>query len=266
MTDFDTFHLLMSALIGLFAGLVGGLLGVGGSTIIIPGLTLLLGPSQHLYQAAAMMANVAVSIPAALRHLRAKAVVTSVLKWMLPVTLVSVVLGVWISNLEIFRGSSGGIWLGRILAAFLIYEAVSNFLKLLKHREEPETAPRITPARSSVVGFFMGTVGGMLGIGGGAMAVPLQHWLLRLPLRQAIANSATVMVFSAAVGSVFKTATLELHHIPWTQGLVLAGVLAPSCFLGGWIGAGLTHRIPTRWVRMVFVVILLTSSWKMLAI
>ena len=56
------------AAIGLMAGTLGGLLGVGGSVIMIPALTAIFGPEQHLYQAAAMAVNVGVAVPAAWRH------------------------------------------------------------------------------------------------------------------------------------------------------------------------------------------------------
>ncbi len=38
-------------------GLFGGLLGLGGSTIMIPALVMVFGENQHLYQAAAMICN-----------------------------------------------------------------------------------------------------------------------------------------------------------------------------------------------------------------
>ena len=59
--------LCLVSLLGLVAGTLGGLLGVGGSVIMIPGLVWLLGATagaapgeQHAFQAAAMVANVAV--------------------------------------------------------------------------------------------------------------------------------------------------------------------------------------------------------------
>jgi len=61
------------ALIGLAAGALGGLLGIGGSIIMIPALAIFLGDDQHLYQAAAMVVNIAVALPAAIRHKRAGA-------------------------------------------------------------------------------------------------------------------------------------------------------------------------------------------------
>ena len=67
----DGTQFLWLAVIGLVAGWVGGLMGVGGSLVMIPGLTLLLGSErQHLFQATAMIVNVAVVGPAALKPAR----------------------------------------------------------------------------------------------------------------------------------------------------------------------------------------------------
>jgi uncharacterized membrane protein YfcA len=72
------------ALIGLIAGTLGGLAGVGRSVFILPALHIVFGPGlfgepddveiHHLYMAAAMTVNVAVSLPAAIRHHQAGAV------------------------------------------------------------------------------------------------------------------------------------------------------------------------------------------------
>ena len=43
--------------IGVFAGAVGGLLGIGGSTVFIPAATLVFGEDQQVYQASAMVLN-----------------------------------------------------------------------------------------------------------------------------------------------------------------------------------------------------------------
>ncbi|MEO1237618.1 MAG: TSUP family transporter, partial [Planctomycetota bacterium] len=122
------------AVLGLVAGVLGGMLGVGGSVVMIPGLVVLLGRAtgaeQHLYQASAMIANVAVSVPAALRHRRAGAIDPGVLRWMLPAAAGCVVVGVTLSNLPVFRGADGGVWLGRVLAVFLVYVVIVNVLKL----------------------------------------------------------------------------------------------------------------------------------------
>jgi len=278
----DLFHpqtLGLIFLIGMIAGTLGGLLGVGGSVIIIPGLAILFGTgkNQHLYQAAAMTANIAVAIPAALRHRKAGAMIPQVLRWMLPTSVICIVLGVIASNLPIFENDEGGIWLGRILAIFLVYVIYVNIRKLMRsdaqRQADREREPLITPLRCGGVGAIMGSAAGLLGIGGGALAVPLQQTLVKLTLRKAIANSSCVMVFSAFIGAGLKLATLSQHYKPvgdewpaWQTALMLATVLAPTAIVGAGLGAKLTHTLPLGVVRTAFVIMMIAAAWKMAAL
>ncbi|MEM9884025.1 MAG: sulfite exporter TauE/SafE family protein [Planctomycetota bacterium] len=263
------------ATLGIAAGTLGGMLGVGGSVLMIPGLVVLLGRptgvEQHLFQASAMVANVAVAVPAAMRHRRAGAMTPAALRGMLPAALGAVVLGVWLSNRPVFAGADGGVWLGRCLAVFLLYVAVVNALKLYPEGARAaaaEVEPRVTTGRGVAVGGLMGTVAGLLGIGGGAIAVPLQQTLMRLELRRCIANSAAVIVVSAAVGAVYKNATLAGStggDFGWRDGLTLGLLLAPTAWAGGRLGASLTHRLPRRAIRAAFVALMLVAAWRMAA-
>ncbi|MCH7721444.1 MAG: TSUP family transporter, partial [Planctomycetes bacterium] len=106
--------------IGSAAGLVGGLLGVGGSIVMIPAMTELLGPQQHLYQAAAMMVNLFVVIPAVYQHARANAIRFEVVRWIVPAAMVSVVIGVRVSEHAIFAGD-GQRYLIAVFGLFLFY-------------------------------------------------------------------------------------------------------------------------------------------------
>ncbi len=285
------------ALLGLAAGTLGGMLGVGGSVVMIPGLVFILGrptgTEQHLYQAAAMIANVAVAVPAALRHRRAGAMTPAALRWMLPAALVCVVVGVALSNLPVFAGKDGGVWLGRLLAVFLVYVIYANVQKLITSRPgrdltgpgavangppitsspSTEDTPRATPARGLAVGTLMGTTAGLLGIGGGAIATPLQQTLMKLPLRSCIANSSAIICVSAAVGAVYKNLSLSSQPLPpgsepltWVAGLTLGLLLAPTAFLGGRLGASLTHTLPLRTIRLAFIALMVVACWKMAAL
>jgi len=286
----DVVVVIQVLVLGLIAGTLGGLLGVGGSTIVIPGLTLVFGFNQHLYQAAAMITNVVVCVPAAKRHHAAGAMTGSVLRWMLPLALVFVLVGVWLSNREIFRGPAGGLWLGRVLAMFLIYVIGVNIRRLLKPEHDEVSDQSLKHVKSHVgarsalddrpacvahwtqrgrsawVGAVMGMIAGLLGVGGGAVAVPLQQIILKLPLRSCIANSSAIICVSATLGAVYKNMSLDAHGYAWQQSLTLAMLLAPSCWLGGHLGAGLTHRLPVRQVRAAFVILMAAAAIKMAAI
>ncbi|MEM9252627.1 MAG: sulfite exporter TauE/SafE family protein [Planctomycetota bacterium] len=239
--------------VGLVAGVLGGLLGVGGSVVMIPALVILFGQdrtpgmNQHLYQAAAMAVNVAVAVPAAWRHRRAGAMRWGVIKWLLPTALVMIFVGVGLSNLV-----TDPVWLGRLLAAFLVYVIVMNVGKLLARRgaatDGVDLKGELRGAdrwRAAGIGGVMGTTAGLLGLGGGGLAVPMMHTFLRLPLRVCIANSAAVMCVTAGLGAAAKMSTLP-EGLSAGRALLIAAVLAPTAIAGGLIGASLTHRLPIR--------------------
>lgn len=254
--------------VGLLAGILGGMLGVGGAVVVIPGLTWLFGYNQHIYQATAMITSIAVSVPAAARHYRQGAAVPRVLRWMVPAAILLVLAGVALSNAPWFQGPQGSLWLGRLLSVFLIYEISVNIYRLFDHegdRTTDDSNPALTGPRSSLVGAAMGLIGGLLGVGGGVVAVPLQHLLLRLPLRSCIANASAVICASSSVGAVYKNLTLHRHGHDWRFSVGLALILAPSCWLGGHLGAHLTHSLPIRHVRLAFIGLMTLAAYKMAA-
>jgi uncharacterized membrane protein YfcA len=257
-------HELIQAFVGLLAGLVGGLLGVGGSIIIIPALILYLdqtgggyrGNQQHLLQAAAMICNVFVAAPSILAHWRAKAIMRSIVVWLIPSALVGSLLGVSVSNSSVFARENGA-YLAMLLGVFLAYVALFNAWRMF-HRENPEA--RFDPARKIPawqivgVGVPMGVIAGLLGVGGGILAVPAQQLILRLPLRNAIANSAATIVFAAAIGAIYKNATLPSHGVAIAESLRLAVMIVPTAMLGSYLGGRLTHVLPRRALQLVFIV------------
>ncbi|MFM9957828.1 MAG: sulfite exporter TauE/SafE family protein [Phycisphaerales bacterium] len=252
-------------LIGLTAGILGGLAGLGGSIIMIPAMAILFHgrefDNQHLFQAAAMAVNVCVSIPAALRHQRAGLIRADLFRGMLPATAVTIVLGVFFSN------TIDAKLLERCFAAFIVVVALHTFWTAVARRPEPDAADaRVTPPRSAAVGGVMGLFAGVLGVGGGIVAVPMARTLCRLPLKQCIAASAAVMGLTSAFGAAIKLLTLPDHGFtPW-KGLLLAATLAPTAILGGYVGAGLTRALPILWVRLVLATLLLASSAKMVGL
>lgn len=276
--ELAVYQIALVALLGLIAGTLGGMLGVGGSIIMIPGLVMLFGQNdqpglnQHLYQAAAMIANVAVAVPAARRHQRAGRMNKPVLISMLPAALVFIIVGVWLSNLSFFSEADGPVWLGRLLAALMVYVIWVNIRKLRQPPTEKmadaessgeATEQPVSFLRGSMVGAMMGLIAGLLGVGGGAIAVPMQQILLKLPLRNCIANSAAVMCVSATLGASYKNATLAGHGLEWQTSVLLAALLAPTCIVGGYLGASLTHRLPNRHVRIAFILLIAVAAVKM---
>ena len=266
------------AVVGLVAGMLGGMLGVGGSVVMIPMLALLFGQdliegfNQHVYQAAAMIVNVFVAVPALRKHYKAGAVVSRAMLFMLPTALVLIFVGVWTSNLPVFSAQNGGggpVLLGRVMAVFLLYVIGLNLYRFVRPLAEPTDGPPypgVTPARSGFVGGTMGYVAGLLGIGGGAVAVPMQQVVLRLPLRNCIANSSAVMAVTAGFGAMYKNATLSTHGLQWQTSLLLAAMLIPTAIVGGHLGAHFTHVFPLRFVRFAFIALMMAAAWRMAGI
>jgi hypothetical protein len=232
--------------IGLLAGLLGGLLGIGGGIVMIPAMRFLLGTeygedSFHLYKLAAISATLILSAPSATRHWRAGAVVKPALKAIIPAALIGVVAGVAVSAL--FTGAQTTV-LKQIFGAFLVLVVVVNLLQdwLIQRRGVALRRHCPTPNRwgvwASLIGLPAGITAGLLGVGGGAWAVPAQRLGLGIELRHAIANSAASIPAIAAVTIVVQSVMIETQTpLHWWQGLVLTARGGRTRFRGrrcGW--------------------------------
>ncbi|MDZ7617278.1 MAG: sulfite exporter TauE/SafE family protein [Patescibacteria group bacterium] len=266
------------AAIGLLAGVLGGLLGIGGSVLIIPGLIFVMsasgeyhGSQQHLIQAAAMICNVFIAAPAAVAHWRNRAVMPSVIAWLAPSAVVGIVLGVVLSNTSAFARQNGA-YLAMLLAAFLLYVVVYNAWRLVDKTNlasDFDCTAKWPFWKLLAVGLPMGLFAGLLGIGGGALCVPLQQTLLRMPLRRAIANSSAAIVMISSLGAVQKNLTLSEHGFSSFDSMKLAALLIPTAMVGSYVGGLLTHRLPRKVLRWVFIIFMLAvavftfrDAWK----
>lgn len=261
-------ELVVLVLIGLLAGAGGGLLGIGGSIVMIPGMVLLFGAErQHLYQAAAMIVNFFVVAPSVLQHKYAGAAFRFVTRATIPSAIVGSLAGVWISDREIFRGSGQG-YLQIFFSVFLYYVVAHNLVKLRSGKRLPkmdEAGAALLPRWKiiSMVGLPAGLFGGLLGVGGGLVAVPTQQVFLRIPLTNAIANSASTILWISVFGAVFKNANLATHGFTLGQSAVLAMCLAPTAIIGAWYTSARVHRWPVGIIRFVLVILLLYCGGRL---
>ncbi|MBK8914930.1 MAG: sulfite exporter TauE/SafE family protein [Phycisphaerales bacterium] len=260
--------------VGLAAGALGGALGIGGGLIIIPVLLLtqpdLFGVgSLHVFKLAALITTVVVSVPAAIRHRRARVLTPELLRSAIPAALVGAIGGVLLASL--FSGPQTRI-LQQIFGVFLLLVVASNVaLGRLMSRNAANPHIAETPANPRswrhglLVGGPAGLIGGLLGVGGGVWAVPLQYLGLRMPLRTAIANSAMLIVFVGLASVPAQAwAVWRMPELSVAAGIALAVWIAPGAVLGGWFGAALTHRLPVEWLRAGFHVLLAASGLRLL--
>lgn len=285
-------------LIGLGGGTLGGMLGIGGGLIVIPALSILFGEEhQHEYQAALMLVYIVVALSATARNMRSGFIRADCLRGVVPASLATIVVGVWLSN------QMNAIELSRLFSLFLAYVLLVELRRLVHAyrgrgrrkvgvqcvsrpagQSEPP-GPAVSLARSTLVGLIMGFFSGLLGIGGGAVAVPLQQLICRLNLKESIATSTTAILGTGLVGTAAKCISLQPDAFgsglvgriaaalaasdPVTNpnalkhALTLAAALAPGALAGGYIGASLTQRIRAFWIRLVFAAFVFISAFKM---
>ncbi len=271
----DPLHIIELLLIGVAAGTLGGLLGIGGGIIMIPALTFMYGDtfgrdSFHLYNLAAIGTAFLLAIPAAIRHTRAGAVVYPMLRSIVPLSLIGIIAGVLVG--AAMTGERTRL-LKQIFGGCLEFAVLVNlFQERLARFGEPHLFPTSPmPSRWAKIGLAVGLpsgfLAGLLGVGGGIWAVPSQTLLLGIRLRNAIATSMVMIVpvaLVAAAGMTLKLARIPhnppLHHVAW---LLTLG-LAPGALVGGWWGAALMHRLPVRLLRYVFYALLALTGLRLL--
>lgn len=278
LADVTLTHELLLLAIGLAAGLIGGMLGVGGGILMIPAMVIILGEGEqafgeysiHVYKLAAITTSLALSVPAVVRHQRARAIVRRMPLGIVPLALVGVGVGVLLAGT--FVGAHA-VTLRRLFGVALEgVVALNAFQDWRARRAEPSLFDRCPlPSRrvliGAVVGLPAGFIAGLLGIGGGVWAVPSQRLLLGVQIRNAIANSAVMILFVSVATSLGLAVWLGSQPAAgrlYLTGWWLAVWLSPGALVGGWFGASLTHRLPVRALRWAFQGLLLVTGLKLI--
>ena len=256
--------------LGLGAGLVGGLAGIGGSIVVLPGLHFVLSRAEvdpeihHTFMAAAMATNLFVSAPSALSHHRAGAVRVPLLKRLAISASIGIAIGVLLSNV-IPAGA-----LKFLLGVVVVWYALRNLMRVIRPRRRAfggtGRVERVTTPKLTAIGLTVGIFSGVLGIGGGTLLVPLLQAVCNLKLRNAIATSSALICITAGVGAVIKLATLGTQDQSALEAIKIAGLLIPPAMVGGWFGAKLTHTLPLQLVRVLLIVLLTAIAARMMGL
>lgn len=104
----------IAVVVGLVAGVLGGALGVGGGTVAIPAMVLLLGVEQITAQGVSLVAILLTALVGAVVHYRQGNVKLSTALWIAPSAAAFSVLGAWAA------GAVSAEWLTRVFAVFLL--------------------------------------------------------------------------------------------------------------------------------------------------
>ena len=260
-------EILILLTVGFVAGSLGGLLGIGGSVIMIPATAILLGWPFHLALAVAMTVNPAVALSATVKQQKNKNVSWGTTKYVLPVALICICVAAWLSN------QIRGYWLEFFFGVFLIFVLWDQLRSIVGKKESQEISSKSTFSQCSITGGATGTAAGLLGIGGGLIQVPLLNRLCGLPMKIAIGTSSSIMFITAIFGATVKDLSLTQCvdengvslGLEAFNAIVLAFWLFPSALIGGWVGAWLTTKLPVKLIRTVFALLVALASYKMIA-
>lgn len=256
--------LLWAALLGVFAGLAAGLLGVGGGLVIVPVLAMLFTAAgydhvMHLAVGTSLATIVFTSLSSVRAHHRHGAVLWPVFRRLTPGIVIGALAGAAIAD------RLPGDRLRLVFGLFELWVAVQMSLDIrpAPHRRLPG------PVGMGLAGFVIGGVSAIVGIGGGTLTVPFLVWC-NVAMRQAVATSAACGLPIAIAGSLGFLVTgwdapgrppgsLGYLHLPALGAIVVTSMLAAP-----W-GARLAHRLPARTLKRIFALLLFALAAKMLA-
>ena len=230
-------------LLGIFAGGVGALTGIGGGLVVTPVLTLFLGVPIRYAIATSLCCVIATSSGAAARYVEQRLTDVRLGMTLELATTVGAVCG------AILAGVVSREVLAALFAFLLIYGGSSMLRQTLKPRVAMPSDPdsyRVTHLPLGLVGAGgAGIISGLLGVGGGIIKVPLMYLVMGVPFKVATATS-NFMVGVTAAASAF---------IYYSRGDMLPLIVAPTAigvFVGASVGTHIFRRAKSRGLEILF--------------
>lgn len=252
--------------LGAVAGVLAGLLGIGGGLVLVAALVWLL-PTQgipaehavHVALATALASIVLTGLSSARAHHRRCSVLWPTVAWLVP----GLVLGGWLGSG--LATALEGAWLRAFIAVYCFLAAAQMALDWPRSRLERTDAPR-GPGYTAA-GAGIGAVSALVGIGGGSMTVPLLVWRGVRPVRAVGTSSAcgVAIALASAAGYALQGAPQGLPAGSWGYVFLPAAVgIALASVLTAPLGTRLAHRISGPALRRLFAAFLAvvgTSVW-----
>ena len=239
-------------ILGLFAGFLGALTGIGGGVLLTPVLALYFGIPIREAIGASLVAVITTSAASSSIHLQRHTTdirlgMTLELATALGAAVMAYLVGYFNRNA-----------LEALFAAFLLYSSITILSKGGKVKPlEDESAPDIgetvippyEPKRYPLglaASLVAGALSGLLGIGGGPIKVPVMYIFMNVPLMVATATSNFMIGVTAAASAI----------VYYRRGDILvqyAAPLAAGVFVGSLAGARLAPRVHTKVVVYLLV-------------
>ncbi len=226
--------------------------GVGAAFILIPVFTAL-GVELHRAMAVALLLNSLSMISASLRYTRKKMVLWKI---GIPLVITSVIgapIGAKFSysvNSEILR---------ICFIVFLLFaSSMMLFYKSNKHRKGEVTSLTLkATVLSAAAGFVVGIIGGLIGVGGGNIILPILI-ALGIEPKEAVATTAFIVIFSSLSGFISH---LEFGNLDMLFAVVTAGASIIGAIIGSWL---MTDKLKPVVIKRILGVILIAVAVKMI--
>jgi uncharacterized membrane protein YfcA len=234
---------LPATLIGLGAGVVSGMFGIGGGIITTPAIRMLLGYPDLIAVGTPLPVILPTAITGAVVHARQGSADVRT----------GLLVGVWgvpaaVAGAALTRVVGGGAVLAAT-AAVIVFVAIDMLLDSDSRHESFERRGGTSWVSAAAVGVTAGFCSGFLGLGAGFVLVPLLSRVLDMELKRAIGTSLVSVAIFAVPGSITHWA---LGHVD----LNLALALTLGVIFGAVAGARLNHIAAERTIRVFFAVIL----------
>lgn len=250
---------------GTVAGVLAGLLGVGGGIVIVPMLAMIfpwLGvPApyvQHLALGTSLASIIVTSISSSRAHNKRGAVRWDIFKAITPGILIGTFVG------GVFAAGIPAVYLKAFFVCFLYFVAVQMLMdfKPKASRDLPGTLG------ISAVGGGIGLVSSFVGIGGGTLSVPFMSFC-NIPMHTAVGTSAAIGFPIAVAGTLgyivggWNVPDLPAGALGYVHILAFA-CLASASFFTAPFGAKLAHKLPVTTLKRFFALFLLIVATRML--
>lgn len=245
-------YLLLFTLI-LFATILTSLGGLGAAFIIIP-LLLFFEYSIELASILGLSFNLVNTLTASFRHYRMKSIE---FKISLPVIIMSLVGAPTGALLVNFIPAAE---LKLVFSLVLILIGLNNIRKYFSKRQVSEDVDiHQNLILSLIIGFLVGFVSGLLGIGGGALVLPVLLYYGLVP-KKAAGTTSFIVVFSSLVGILSK---LIFNSYQMDNSLLIGGILVS--ILGAMLGSYAMHfKLKQSQIKLIISLLIIAVGIKMI--
>lgn len=256
--------LFIYAALGAVAGVLAGMLGIGGGLVIVPMLVFAFGWQHfpdpvimHLALGTSMASIVFTSVSSFWAHHQRGAV-----HWLVVRRIVmGILVGTFLGSCLAARMSTG--FLKGFFVLFLYYVGTQM---VLNRKPKPGRQIPGLPGMFGV-GSVIGAFSSLVGIGGGTLSVPFMIWC-NLPMHTAIGTSAAIgfpIAIAGTIGYIYNgmhVAGLPQYSwgfvsLPALAGLVVASVMTAP------LGVRLAHSLPVERLKRVFALVLFVVATRM---